>query len=289
MHRGHDLLARDAEMDVGRQVNRRQPPDHGPGSGLPKLLTCLPGYRPLRGGARVATLAGAEPRALVQGADDSSPAGLAVIRCHALRRALSIIPVSDADLGSGLCNDGSVGRLQPLRDPQHSRRVPRTTFGSRLLSRFQFAAKARADMPLATHSAVVGARGFGARLSGRPIGRGKVLNAIAPKPRATGFWRLVGRLWCGPRSFPAHARADVLYVASTADNAIFKVLRARLNRHLWPQKDGLEMSPALLRFDQAAGRAIFIGLRELVRELTPAIAHGEAAIKQCLRWRQHCG
>ncbi len=34
---------------------------------------------------------------------------------------------------------------------------------------------------------------------------------------------------------------------------------ARLNRHLWPQKDGLEMSPALLRFDQAAGRAIFIG------------------------------
>ena len=34
---------------------------------------------------------------------------------------------------------------------------------------------------------------------------------------------------------------------------------AGLNRHLWPQKDRLEMSPALLRFDQAAGRAIFIG------------------------------
>jgi len=34
---------------------------------------------------------------------------------------------------------------------------------------------------------------------------------------------------------------------------------AGLNRHLWPQKDGLEMSTALLRFDQVAGRAIFIG------------------------------
>lgn len=32
-----------------------------------------------------------------------------------------------------------------------------------------------------------------------------------------------------------------------------------LDRHPWPQKDGLEMSPALLRFDQAADWAIFIG------------------------------
>lgn len=34
---------------------------------------------------------------------------------------------------------------------------------------------------------------------------------------------------------------------------------AGLNRHLWPQKYGLEMSPALLRFDQAADWAIFVG------------------------------
>ena len=34
---------------------------------------------------------------------------------------------------------------------------------------------------------------------------------------------------------------------------------ARLNRHLRPQKDGLEMSPALFRFDLAADWAIFIG------------------------------
>jgi hypothetical protein len=34
---------------------------------------------------------------------------------------------------------------------------------------------------------------------------------------------------------------------------------AGLNRHLWPQNDGLEMSPALRRFEQATDWAIFIG------------------------------
>jgi hypothetical protein len=38
----------------------------------------------------------------IGGVDDGSRAGLAVIRCHALRRALSIIPVSDADLGASV-------------------------------------------------------------------------------------------------------------------------------------------------------------------------------------------
>ena len=98
---------------------------------------------------------------------------------------------------SGLRNDRSVGRLQPLHDPQHSRRVPRTAFGGRLLSRFQFAGDGAGRHALGDTFRDNRGERFGARVSGRPIGRGKVFSTIPSKPRATGFGGLQGGFGAG--------------------------------------------------------------------------------------------